>query len=290
MFKTLVVAVDLEAGGDRALDVAQALAGGTSVVVNLVTVCDPAMPVADAAIELQRRATRHGCDPHCWTIVHDRDVSGALLEHTARRDDSLLVMGTARRQVSVSSIEHSVARDVVRRTDRPILLVGPSVCTDLSMLCRTPVLCVDDDGLARRAVPVLVEWQASFGSATPQIVEVVHPDDDDRSARRRLAGLAALLADRGVHASTALAFADDPVAGLDDLADRVDGAVLIATSDRYTDGHLHLFSSTQRLVQQAHFPVLVVPATPASTRFGQRQARERSDPDGAMAPSAASLG
>jgi nucleotide-binding universal stress UspA family protein len=285
MFKTLVVAVNLEAGGDCALDVTEALARGTSVDVNLVTVCDPATPAADAALGLQRRASRHGFGAHAWTIVHDSDVPGALLEHAARRDDSLLVMGTTRRHVSASSIEHSVSRDVVRRTDRPVLLVGPAVAPDKAMRCTTPVLCVDHSDLARRAVSVMVEWQASFPGAAPWIVEVVGPGDDERPARQRLASLVALLADRGMQASTTLEVADDPVTGLDDLAARLDGPVFVATSARYIDGHLHLFSTAQRLVQHGHCPVLVVPATPASTRCARSHATEHSEPDAAAAPS-----
>jgi nucleotide-binding universal stress UspA family protein len=287
MFKTLVVAVDPCGGGDSALRVAQSLARGASVDVNLVTVCDPAAPTADAACELWRRATLHGLDPHSWTIVRDTDVAGALLEHVARRHDALLVMATSQRSLSVSTIEHSVARDVVRRTDRPVLIVGPSVPADVAMTSTTPVLCVERSDLARRTVPVLVEWYASFVSTTPLIVEVVRPNADDGPARQRLAELAALLAGHHVHASTTLAVADDVVAALDDVAAGLVGAVCVATSDRYPDGHLHLFSSTQRLVQHARCPVLVVPAVPASSRFAQLDAATHGGGSEVTTPTAA---
>ena len=67
MFKTLVVALDLEADGDRALRVVQALARLGPVRVDLVTVSSPGMPTAADAYELERRARRFGWNPDAWT-------------------------------------------------------------------------------------------------------------------------------------------------------------------------------------------------------------------------------
>src|SRR4051794_15536300 len=62
MFKTLVVALDLEADGDRALPVVRALSRAGTVAVDLVTVSSPGLPAAADAYELEHRAVANGWD------------------------------------------------------------------------------------------------------------------------------------------------------------------------------------------------------------------------------------
>src|SRR5262245_19698257 len=69
MFKTLVVALDLEPDGDRALPVAAALARAGGLAVDLVTVSSPGLPPAADAYELERRAHAYGWGPDSWSVV-----------------------------------------------------------------------------------------------------------------------------------------------------------------------------------------------------------------------------
>jgi nucleotide-binding universal stress UspA family protein len=262
MFKTLVVALDLADDGDRALPVVQALAKRGSVAVDLVTVSEPGMPTEADVWELERRAVRYGWDRDAWTIVHDVDAAAGLVEHTARRGEALLVMASsAKRQLS-AAVFGSVTRDVLRRSQAPVLVIGPSVPDDFAPTPTSLMVCVDRDAINPRTVPSIVSWQSTFGGPPPQLVEVVGPFDNDRAARSRLDEIATELAAQHVLASARIPVADDPIAGLDDATVGVDGPVFVAISGRYTDGRLHWHSTTQRLVAHAGCPVLVVPARP----------------------------
>ena len=288
MFKTLVVALDLDDDGDRALPIVHALASRSQVGVDLVTVSDPGMPAAADAFELERRARRHGWDCDSWTVVHDIDPAAGLVEHCVRRDDPLLVMATSAKRPLSSAMFGSVTHDVLRRSPGPVLLVGPNVPSDYAPATTSLVLAVDDESEDARAVPAIVAWQSTFPAGAPQLVEVVGPFDDDRPAGRRLDELATQLAAQHVHPVSRVVFADDAVLGLDEAIAGLDGPVFVAISARYTDGRLHWHSTTQRLVAHATCPVLVIPARPAPLPLlqaveGRRAFRDRTTPSCALA-------
>lgn len=264
MFKTLVVALDLEPDGDRALRVVQALARTGPVRVDLVTVSSPGMPTASDAYELQKRADQFGWGPGSWSILQDVDAAGALVQHAARCEDALLVMATSARRPWTSSMFDTTTRDVLRQSERPVLLVGPQVGWTYQPPCTTLVPCIDASDAAARAVPAIVAWQQTFISPAPQLAEVVPVSADPTAAERRLQTMAELLAAQHVHVDRRIVHDDDPVTGLEILTSRVAGPVYVATSARYTDGRLHWHSTTQQLIHRATCPVLIVPARPAS--------------------------
>jgi nucleotide-binding universal stress UspA family protein len=260
MFKTLVVALDLEADGDRALPIVRALARSGKVDVDLITVTSPGLPTAPDAYELAKRAHHHGWDRDAWSIVHDIDAARGIVQHAAAAPDALLVMATtARRPWSPFG---SVTHDVLRATSRPVLLIGPRVPWTYGP-CTTLVPCLDPGDGIERAIPTIVSWQQTFICAAPQIAEVVGEFDDDAAARHRVEAFAGRLAAQRVYAMTHVLYDDDPVYGLEQLSDRFIGPVYVATSARYTDGRLHWHSTTQDLVHRANRPVLVVPARPS---------------------------
>lgn len=262
MFKTLVVALDLDPDGDRALRVVQALARTGPVAVDLVTVSSPGMPTATDAYELEQRATLFGWGPESCSIVHDVDAARGIVRHASRRDDALLVMATSARLPWTSTMFGSITRDVLHQTDRPVLFIGPHVAWTYHPPCTTLVPCIDASDAAERAVPAIVAWQQTFTSPAPQLAEVLPVDADPTMAAHRLHAMADLLAAQHVHADTRVVHDDDPVAGLETLTTRFAGPVYVATSARYTDDRLHWHSTTQQLIHRATCPVLVVPARP----------------------------
>ena len=149
---------------------------------------------------------------------------------------------------------------MLRRSQAPILLIGPDVAVQTAEPSAALVVGVDRAAINLSIVPAIVAWQATFGGLPPRLVEVIGPGDDEEPARQRLDDLAAELAAQHVNASTHVVIADDPVRGLEDAAADLDDAVYVAVSARYTDGRLHWHSTTQQLVAHAAHPVLVVPA------------------------------
>jgi nucleotide-binding universal stress UspA family protein len=268
MFTTLVVALDLEPGGDRALDVVHTLADTGGLRIELVTVSSPNMPTAADAYELGRRADLLGAARTEWSIVHDVDVARGLLQHAARRE-AMLVMATAARRPWTSPALGSTARDVLRGTDRAVLLVGPNVHWTTHPPHTTLVPCSDADAdldaAAARAVPSIVEWHETFAGPHPRLAAVVGTDADPAEADARLGRLADLLAAQHVPTDRCVVRCDDTVRGLQELTADDVGPVYLTTSARYSDSRLHWHSTTQRLVHEATGPVLVVPARPAAS-------------------------
>ena len=263
MFRTLVVALDLEADGDQALPVVQALSRAGKVVVDLVTVSSPGLATDSDAYELQRRARTHGWDPESWSVVHDVDVARGLVQHAARLEDPLLVMATAARAPWSSSMFGSVPYDVLRSTDRPVLLIGPHVPWSFAPARTTLLACLDAGDTAERAVPAIVSWQQTFATELPELAEVVTKPSQEPPAQRRLGEFAKLLAAQHIHPTTTVLYGGDPVNVLAREADGLEGPIFVATSARYTDGRLHWHSTTRDLVHEATRPVLVIPARPA---------------------------
>jgi nucleotide-binding universal stress UspA family protein len=260
MFKTLVVALDLDADGDRALPVVQALSRSGDVAVDLVTVSSPGLPSAVDTYELERRVRAHGWDRDSWTLVHDVDVARGLVQHAAHREDPLIVMATAGRRPWSSSMFGSIPHDVLRSTERPVLLVGPHVPCWYAPARTTLLTCLDAGETAARAVPAIVSWQQTFAACAPQIAEVASDRSQEAAARRRVGSFADLLAAHHLRAITDVLRDDDPVHALEQHAKQLDGAIFVATSARYTDGRLHWHSTTRDLVHRASRPVLVIPA------------------------------
>ena len=126
-FQSIVVALDLEDGGDRALPVARSLPTRSDVRVELLTVASPNVPDDVDAYELRRRAETYGWPDAVCTVVHDDRPVRGIAEHVAGRPGAVLVMATTAKSSLRKRLLGSVTEDVLRTVDRPVLLVGPAV-------------------------------------------------------------------------------------------------------------------------------------------------------------------
>ena len=173
MFTSLVVALDLEASGDRALPVVRALARLADVAVELVTVSSPLVAEDIDSFELGRRATASGWPAHAYIVLHGDDVARVLVDHVRGRDGSLLVMATSAKRPLVGRLGGSVSTRVLALTDRPVLLVGPMVSPRLRIARPTLVVGVGPMEHAGVAVSTIASWTQTFPGDDPWVVEVV---------------------------------------------------------------------------------------------------------------------
>ena len=265
MFTSLVVALDLEANGDRALPVVRALARLADVAVELVTVSSPLVAEDIDSFELSRRATASGWPAHAYTVLHGDDVARALVDHVRGRHGSLLVMATSAKRPLVGRLGGSVSTRVLALTDRPVLLVGPMVSPRLRIARPTLVVGVGPMEHAGVAVSTIASWTQTFPGDDPWVVEVVPTaagpaDPADVGAAAHLRPYVELLAGAGVRASSRVLQGGEPGFWLEDFAEHIADPILVATSARWTDGQLHWHSETRELVRHSTHPVLVVPA------------------------------
>ena len=140
-FTSIVVALDLESGGDHALPVARALAEQSGVPVELLTVSSPNIDEDIDVFELTQRLRENGWRDDSYLIVHDNHPAQAIVEMMKRRSHALLVM--AARASRAGQMRGSVVDDVLAAVDQPVLLVGPHVELSGSLQKPTLVICTD---------------------------------------------------------------------------------------------------------------------------------------------------
>ena len=271
MFTTIVVPLDLEPGGDRALPVAAALARTAGVGLELVTVSSPHLDEATDRHELRRRAVKYGdpAQPALTYVLHDNDPAAALVAFLADRPSALVVMATRARSRFGELLLGSVSEELLTHTEHPVLVVGRHARVEHPSGSPTLIAGVDGTDVSEALLPTLVTWKESFGGATPWLVEVLGdprepagPTDVAESAD--VHRLAASFASKGLAAEWEVAHARHPADALIDFADHVDDAVIAVASVRWTDPqHSHRTSVARQLAHDAHHPVLVVPADPA---------------------------
>lgn len=274
MFGSIVVPLDLEVIGDRALPVVRSLAQLGGLSVELLTISSPRMEGYADACELGRRVRAHGLGPHSINVLYDDDAGRAITQFLDGRDDALVVMGTSAKGTLHELAFGSVSEYVLANAHRPVVVVGPRV--DPSRWTGHPqlVVAVDESDVSDAAVPVIESWLHTFGERAVRVVEVapvavsvdaaLHETRDSAPLMRgepdRARRFATVLAGRGVAASSQVLYGGDPAARLADL-DVDDGdAVLVATSSDWTTPGVHWWSTTRRIAQHSTHPVLVVPA------------------------------
>ena len=79
-FTSIVVALDLEENGDRALPVARGLAELGEIPVELLTVSSPQLAEDVDVFELRRRAADNGWPDSRYTIAHDNHPARAIVD------------------------------------------------------------------------------------------------------------------------------------------------------------------------------------------------------------------
>ena len=180
-FTSIVVALDLESGGDRALPVARALAEQSGVPVELLTVSSPNVNDDIDVFELTRRLVENGWPDNNYLIAHDNHPGRAIVDLIERRGSALLIMATSARTSLAGHLSGHVVDEVLGAIDQPVLLVGPHAPASYSVQQPTLVMCIDHTDAAATAVPAVARWVATFGGDD----DLGHRGDSHCSGRHR---------------------------------------------------------------------------------------------------------
>jgi nucleotide-binding universal stress UspA family protein len=280
-FTSIVVPVDLEEHGDRAIQYARRLAAAARLRVELLTVSSPSIAEGPDVWELRRRATvlEDGGVPCSYVVVHGDDPAMAIVEHTRERPGALLAMSTHVRGVLGERLFGSVSEAVLTHHAGPVLLFGPAF---EAVAAETPptLIAALDEQLASEAVLEAVEaWSSAFGGDPPWLVEAMEPMGlwagggvalvEATHVRR----LAQSLAERGLHAQWEVLHGRHAADSIVEFAGRMGDAVIALASARWTDPEQrHLISVTRAVARRSRCPVLVVPV-------GHDVSRQGSDDD-----------
>jgi nucleotide-binding universal stress UspA family protein len=253
--KTIIVPLDASATSERGLPIAEALAERVNAGLLLVSarVYGPIEPRAYVD-EMAARVTRCPVD-----TLATKEVDGLtiIVETLGDHDDRIICMTTHGRGSVQWAALGSVAEEVVRRTEQPILLVGKNCRPDFLDHGKHILVCADRPEAAASLAGPTSDW-AEVLDIPRQLAVVVHPLDVE-SAERSAPVLEPIARALGVPSSDAMLLRRNSVAGaLVQCAD-VLPAALIATNSHARTGlaRFALGSETMDVVRLAHCPVLV---------------------------------
>ncbi|HEX6422580.1 MAG TPA: universal stress protein [Acidimicrobiales bacterium] len=263
----VVVPLDGSPFAERALPVADWMAGGLGADVHLVEVVrasdeeDGAMRYLDTVARRQQAAA--------WEVVESRDVAAALADHVTAAPGRLACVATHGRDRSATLLG-SVAASLLDRIPGPVMLVGPDARA-VTAADAPVVVAVDGTRRDHALVPVALGWAVSLGRRL-EIVTIAEPAPayrDDRPPTRArgparpeayVAALAARAEGAGVAVASQVAY--DPVGvrdGLVPLLDRTAALVVLGSRRRGGLPRAVLGSHAIRIVHEARVPALVVP-------------------------------
>jgi nucleotide-binding universal stress UspA family protein len=261
--ETVVVPLDGSELAARALGPARALADALGARIVLVTThWEDGMGaaqqyLADQVDDLSRSRVE-------TIVVHDRAAPDAIRLET-QDPGAVLCMSTHGRGGLARTVLGSVAEEVIRAADHPVLLVGPNV--DASMTIERGILVVGVDGseASEQSLPTVQRF-ARLLDLEPWVVQVLPAGkrivETPRTAESAyVRELARRLVDGHRPACWRVLHALDPADALAADARRLRATLLaVATHGRTGLGRVVLGSVAVSVVRQSHCPVLVTPA------------------------------
>lgn len=179
-----IVPVDGSDESWRGVDVALSIAKRSSARVEMVEVVLTSKDVAESQQRmdsaLQDRDT-YGVQISATAIALRGDVAQTISEKVREHPGSTVVM-TSRGRGRSAAFVGSVAEDLLRKLNDPVVIVGPkAIVTDFS---GPVIVTVDGSDTSEAALPVAAAWSIELSS--PQwIVEVLQPDVADGSEKDR---------------------------------------------------------------------------------------------------------
>jgi nucleotide-binding universal stress UspA family protein len=254
--KTVVVPLDGSEYAERALPVAEAFVdriGGGLLLVS-----------AQYYGPLEPRAYLEGC-----AALHDRcpvEVLATKESYAARLiseavsggDDRVVCMTTHGRGRFRWAALGSVAEDVIRRSDRPVLLVGRNCRTDFLDRSSHLVACADGSDESDELAPATKAWAEQLGLDL-RVAVVVHPLDVE-SAEHSGTLLGSMATQFGgiVPADATMIRSSFPAGALADYAEELPAA-LVAMNSHARSGlaRFALGSTTMSVLHLASCPLLV---------------------------------
>jgi nucleotide-binding universal stress UspA family protein len=267
-FTSIVVPVDLEEHGDRALQYARRIAAAARLPIELLTVSSPSMAEGCDVWELRRRATvlEEGGVPCSYRLVHSDDPATAIVEHVRERPGALLAMATHVRGALGERLFGSVSEAVLTHHAGPVLLFGPGFEAVHAETPPTLIAAFDERQASEVVLDALEAWSVTFGGDPPWLVETMEPLGLGPSGAVALIesthvrGLAKTLAERGICTQWEVLYGRHAADSIVEFADRIGDAVVALASERWTDpDRRHLVSVTRAVARSSRWPVLVVP-------------------------------
>lgn len=274
---TIVVPFDGSTFAERALRPACSLAARLNGARVLLVTCAPKN--ADVVHgQLDDRASLYAGVVDIETrLIEDGRPADAILATVEAEPDAMLCMATHGRGGLRATVMGSVAKQIVRQTTQPLVLVGPQCRTALLQGERGRLLaCSDGSAISDNIVPAVATWSARL-QLEPWLTEVVPPDesvehspDGPRRNREVEAGTARLNKLSARLQSPSITprikvLHGHPETSIARYAEQLPAALIaMATHGRGGLSHITIGSIATAVIRRAHCPVLIsTPPIPA---------------------------
>lgn len=275
----IVVPLDFGAQADRALPVACALADRLAARLTVLVVTSPRSDRAADEEEARWHARHAGCRLDDVLLRTDDDVVAGILA-AAASPQAVLCLATSAPGPASDILLRSVGEQVLCRSPKPVVAVGPAVALDPPTTVEHVLGgVVDDARLTDRLVDVMVDWAGAL-AVDAHLVRVIPPGDEMApdavaAARRSLDVAVRRLRARGTPATSTLVTDTDPCEGiLRSIGTRPGSLSVLASHGRSGLRRLTLGSVTLALVRRSPMPVLVVPSAPPGAPGAEGAAAE----------------
>ena len=260
MLTSILVPLDGSDFSERALPIASHLGAAMGVPVTLLT-SGWGSTVDELESYLAARSADVAGDVET-TVVPDTFPATAISQAVEGRD-AVVVMATHGRSGLGKALLGSVAEDVLKGTNRPLLLVGPHMAGDGELPAGPMVVSTDGSETSSTILPWAAAWARALGMGV-RLVTVTRPDGtplgsvEPEQLQTRLDEMVERLADEGVEAEVETLTGTDAAAALVELATSLPaGLVAMATHGRTGLARTALGSTAMKVVHDAPCPVLV---------------------------------
>ncbi len=266
----VIVPIDEPGGDDRSLvtavDVAQRIDAG----VRLFSVVDDEADVDERWAGLAAMASGIAEAPTAVDVVADDDVAGTVADATGERD--IICMTTAASLLPHQGHFGSIAEAIVRRVDRPVLLLGPQADPSISTGLSRIVVPVDGSATseaALRPASILAEilklplWVVTVVSLGEQRAATAQLGSEAAAAESGYVRLLARQAaeSHDIDAEFEVLHISEPADAILDFA-QPDGLVVMSTHGKSGLARLFAGSVTTSVVARSAHPVVVLRPEP----------------------------
>jgi nucleotide-binding universal stress UspA family protein len=234
-------------------------------------VADAALPVAHhlaAAFraEVQRITVRDGDNPPRVDVELDGDPAKAIVEHVATLDAPLVVLSGHGHSGWTKRLVGSVAEQVVRTSDAPVVVVGPNLDRSQPLLApRSLLVAVGTPPVPPSLLPAAVGWAITLRASmtlahviSPEVADVL--ERADQEATTLTPDLEALVDQArrlGLNDVTAeLVVSKHPTRALVELADSLPPPVLLVAQAYGAEEIDQSDQLTYKLLRHSRWPIL----------------------------------
>lgn len=258
--RLFIVPVDGSSQSWRVVDVALALARQCKGRIEIVEVVFEQSTVDEAerrlSAEVHERAIAD-IDIIATVVRAEHDVAEAICALVENRPAATVMMASQGKGRSAALLG-SVAEDLLRHIDGPIVIVGP--LAGIPDFSGPVIVTVDGSDTSEAALPVAASWSLELG-VTARVVQVVQPGTEPTSeADAYTASLASLLTTLSGRSAESEVLRDRDIEGAVAAVAASIGASLIVTSTHGRAGtsRFILGSSAAGFVRRAPCPVLAI--------------------------------